>query len=356
MKTTSPSFDSYLADSSATFSVCLKLTASDGTILGFTNYTRPIPFGGVTYSAVDGTTPTALQSNSSLSVDNLDVEVTRSIDAITGPDLLRGKWDFADVRMFIVNPNDTAAGELKVRRGRVGKVSLGRQKLTTEIRGLMEAFTKQTLDIYQPACRTDVGSALCGVKMEPPLWVASNPETALVAFDYKQGSTVRPTTENGRFFRCTIAGTTGASEPSWDTTIGNTTVDNTVTWVAVQANKVTGTVAALFGNKREFDSNRTEADDLFSGGLLTWLTGLNAGAQMEVKSYVNANGKFSLVLPMWFDLAVSDTFSVQLGCFKRLPEDCKAKFNNTYNFQGEPYVSQNFRVSPAKIDQDSGGK
>lgn len=346
----------YLADSTATLNACLKLTAKDGTILGFTNYTRPITFEGQLYSAVDGTTPSAIQSSASLAVDNLDVEVTRAVDAITGPDLLRGKWDFADVRLFLINPNDTAAGILKLRRGRVGKVSLSRQKLTAEIRGLMEAFTKQTLDLYQPACRVDVGDDDCGVMMEPPVWVANNIEVSIVAFDYKLGSTVRPTAENGRFFRCTVSGTTGGSEPAWNTTIGGTTVDGTVTWTTVQANKVTGTITALLGNKRQFNSDRTEADALFTGGLLEWLTGLNAGSQMEVKDYTMADGNFSLVLPMWFDLAVSDTFSVQLGCFKRLPEDCRAKFNNTHNFQGEPYVQQNFRISPAKIDQDSGGK
>lgn len=356
MKTVTPTFDGYLQDSSATFNACLRLTAKDGTVLGFTNWTRNIEFEGVVFSAVDGTTPTAIQSTSSLSVDNLDVEVRRSIDAITGPDLLRGKWDFADVRLFLVNPNDLSAGKLRVRRGRVGKVSLGRQKLTTEIRGLMEAFTKQTLDLYQPACRIDVGDDECGVKMTPPIWVASNIEVAIVAFDYKLGSTVRPTVENGRFFRCVVSGTTGGSEPVWDTTIGNTTVDGSVTWEAVQANKVTGTIVTAFNNKRIFDSDRTEADGLFTGGLLEWLTGLNAGAQMEVKDYTMADGRFSLVLPMWFDLTVGDTFSVQLGCFKRIIDDCNQKFNNTHNFQGESYVSQNFRVSPAKIDQDSGGK
>lgn len=348
--------DGYLASSSATLNACLRLTAKDGTVLGFTNYTRPITFEGITYSAVDAATPTALQSNSGLAVDNLDVETYRSLTGVSGPDLLRGKWDFADVRLFLINPNDTAAGVLKLRRGRIGKVSLGRQKLTAEVRGLMEAFTKQTLDIYQPACRVDVGDEVCGVKMEPPVWTATTLSVNITPFDYKLGATVRPTVENGRFFRCSISGTTGASEPIWDTTIGNTTIDGTVTWIAVQANKVTGTVTALFGNKRVFNSDRTEPDDMFTGGLLEWLTGLNAGAQMEVKAYVMLDGNFKLVLPMWFDLTLGDTFSVQLGCFKRVILDCKDKFNNTHNFQGEPYVSQNFRVSPAKIDQDSGGK
>jgi hypothetical protein len=37
----------------------------------------------------------------------------------------------------------------------------------------------------------------------------------------------------GFFFRCTVAGTTGAVEPFWPTIIGNTVEDGTVTWMAV---------------------------------------------------------------------------------------------------------------------------
>lgn len=34
----------------------------------------------------------------------------------------------------------------------------------------------------------------------------------------------------GLYFVCTTAGTTGGSEPTWDTTVGNTTADGSVTW------------------------------------------------------------------------------------------------------------------------------
>lgn len=47
---------------------------------------------------------------------------------------------------------------------------------------------------------------------------------------YSVGDMVRPSTSNNRVFRCTTAGTSGASEPTWDTTIGNTTNDGSVVW------------------------------------------------------------------------------------------------------------------------------
>ncbi|KKL86712.1 hypothetical protein LCGC14_1941980, partial [marine sediment metagenome] len=50
---------------------------------------------------------------------------------------------------------------------------------------------------------------------------------------YAVGDFVRATTTNGKVFKCTaVAGDekSGASEPTWDTEVGNTTVDDQVTW------------------------------------------------------------------------------------------------------------------------------
>lgn len=44
------------------------------------------------------------------------------------------------------------------------------------------------------------------------------------------GDTTIPGTPNGRLYRVTTAGTTGASEPTWGTTNGGTTADGTAVW------------------------------------------------------------------------------------------------------------------------------
>jgi hypothetical protein len=50
---------------------------------------------------------------------------------------------------------------------------------------------------------------------------------------YTLGAIVRPSVANKFHFRCTTAGTSGGSQPSWNATLGATTADNTVTWTAI---------------------------------------------------------------------------------------------------------------------------
>ena len=54
------------------------------------------------------------------------------------------------------------------------------------------------------------------------IWVASTV--------YSEGDIVTPITRNGRRYRCSVAGTTDSSEPTWPSTTSDTVVDNTATW------------------------------------------------------------------------------------------------------------------------------
>lgn len=71
------------------------------------------------------------------------------------------------------------------------------------------------------------------------------------------------------------------------------------------------------------------------GGLLTWTSGANAGLAMEVKTA--AGGAITLALPMPYDIAVSDAYSVAAGCDKNL-STCVGTFSNAVNFRGFPHI------------------
>lgn len=80
------------------------------------------------------------------------------------------------------------------------------------------------------------------------------------------------------------------------------------------------------------DSGRGEATGKFAEGVITFLTGNNAGYSQKVKAF--ASGVFTLSRPLPLDPQVGDTYSAVEGC-DRTRTACKA-YGNILNFQGEP--------------------
>lgn len=98
----------------------------------------------------------------------------------------------------------------------------------------------------------------------------------------------------------------------------------------------TGTVTAVADARTFTASALSQAADYFGEGLVTFTSGVHSGTTHKLRSHA-AGGVFTLALPLVQDLAVGTTFSAVAGCRKRLMEDCKTKFNNVLNFQGEPH-------------------
>ncbi len=107
--------------------------------------------------------------------------------------------------------------------------------------------------------------------------------------------------------------------------------------VNLAALTVTGAVTSVIDHARFADSARTEGDNVFAYGKLTWTSGANFGLAMEVKSWVAATKTFALWLPMPNAIAVGDAYTVYPGCDKRFAT-CRDTFSNGANFGGFPYV------------------
>lgn len=86
----------------------------------------------------------------------------------------------------------------------------------------------------------------------------------------------------------------------------------------------------------EIDEPRAETG-WFDGGLVTFYTGKNRGASMEVKSWNGDTRQIELFLSLPYPIETGDLFTVYPGCDKsRIC--CAAMFNNVPNFFGTPDV------------------
>jgi uncharacterized phage protein (TIGR02218 family) len=157
-----------------------------------------------------------------------------------------------------------------------------------------------------------------------------------------------------RIYEVTVAGTTAALQPTYDTVVGNTTVDGTATLTARESWIRFAVVSAVDAMEPRRKFTVTELtpntggprggfpDDWFNYGGCEFDTGDNAGRSMEVKDFVADDGititqDIHLFLDMPFDIQVGDEIAIYPGCDKRMIT-CRDKFDNIINFVGEPYV------------------
>ncbi len=165
MKTLSTALSGHLAGECTTLATCWKITRTDSVVMGFTDHDQDLAVDGVTYYAATGFSPTAIASGDSLAVDNLDAEGLLTSGSLTEADILAGKYDFAQVEMFLVNWADLTQGTLILRTGWLGEVAIKRNQFTAEIRGLTQPLAATIGEIYSPSCRAQFGDARCKIDL-----------------------------------------------------------------------------------------------------------------------------------------------------------------------------------------------
>ncbi|MEM7619762.1 MAG: DUF2163 domain-containing protein [Pseudomonadota bacterium] len=130
--------------------------------------------------------------------------------------------------------------------------------------------------------------------------------------------------------------------------------------------KSSGTVTNLnLNNKFRGSGLHTFADDYFTRGTLTWLTGHNANRSMEVKLHTRLSTTFAVgvadaEIELWHNMSepiqLNDTFEIRAGCDKVFAT-CQTKFNNVNNYRGFPHMPGNDFVTsyPNSDDTDLDG-
>lgn len=252
-------------------------------LVSFTDNTSPIIMDGITYDPSKGFTKSAVSSDSSMSVDTIDLtgiigEVGGGME-VTAGDVVAGRFDMAEVRIFQVNYEDLSMGRMWLRRGWIGQVSVQDQVYTAEIRGMAQMLQVQALELYSAGCRYDLGDSRCG-------------------FD--------------------LAGNMQNGQPA----------------------TVSGAVTNVTDNKTFEDTSRSETlDDTFKFGKITWTTGENSGLHKEVEGYTYISSLIDLTDAMPFTIQIGDEYILTHGCDKSITTTgCKKFYPDLKKHGGFPHL------------------
>ena len=281
MSTTLPvALQAHLDGENATIGELLRLTRADNTVFGFTSAGEDVTISAVLYSATQGLTISSLASSSGLAVDNLELSTIDDGTLFTRAQILGGVWQNAAFVLSRYNWASPSDGVEPLMAGTIGQVGLREGMVVAELRGLQQYLQQNVGNVTTRTCRARFADF--------PTPNGSNRCRLVAASFTRTGNVVSAVTSRLVF---TSSGL----------------------WTA-------------FPNA-----------DRYGEGFLTWTAGANIGMSAKVTTYV-ASGVITLSSPAISPIVNGDTFTIIAGCRKRLTEDCKTKFTNVLNFQGEPHL------------------
>lgn len=237
----------------------IKVVARDGAVAAYAPHTRYISIGGVTYSPYYPVDAARPSAKVGLSPDSAEFTAPFD-DIITKGGVVGGKWKGARAyTAFVVDYRDTSLGVVQERNWLVGKISIRGGGFTFELLSLSQALSQQIGDVTSPIDRNRTPEQL-GVDIAAYTFAAT---------------VTTPAPTDRRVF------TTSVNQP---------------------------------------DVNGVP---YFRYGRAVWLTGANAGLQMEIED--NAAAQITLQLPMRSAIAVGDTLQLIAG-YDGTREQARDKF------------------------------
>lgn len=168
MKTVSTDLRAHLDKEVTTLCTCWIITRVDGESFQFTDADADVTIDGVTYQSIGAYKRTAVETTSTLSVDNLDIVGATNELALPEGDLQAGLFDNAVIKVFITSWMPGVSGQIKMRRGFFGEVQvLPNNTFQVELRGIMQRLAYNYTDIFSSTCLYDLGQPGCGVPIKP---------------------------------------------------------------------------------------------------------------------------------------------------------------------------------------------
>lgn len=96
-----------------------------------------------------------------------------------------------------------------------------------------------------------------------------------------------------------------------------------------------GTITAVT-DAQTFRCNLSFGAGYYDQGIITWITGNNAGVTASIKRS-RADGTLVVLMPLVSIPVAGDTFKIYPGCDKTATT-CRDKFNNASHYRGTPFV------------------
>lgn len=143
------------------------LKRRDGVALGFTDHDRDLSFDGILFRAETGMTAKALMQTTGLAIDNTEAAGALSSAGLTEADILAGRYDAAELRIWDVDWSDVARRSLLF-RGTLGEITRAGGAFRVEMCGLSQPLSTSGGRVFGTLCPAVLGDARCRFDLSKP--------------------------------------------------------------------------------------------------------------------------------------------------------------------------------------------
>lgn len=170
MRTIPDDLAGHLQSEVTSLATCWEIIRRDGVTIRMTDHDVDLRVNNATFSSATGYDRSAIQSEMGLRPDNLNIKGFFDDAAITREDIDNGLYDYAQLRIFIVNHQDTNQGVIKLIRGTLGEVEHSPEGFfSATFQSMAEAFRSVIGERFASTCKEDVGSRKCSVPIQPEI-------------------------------------------------------------------------------------------------------------------------------------------------------------------------------------------
>lgn len=330
--------------SALAFCRVVEFTLKDDSVLRVAEAQQDVIVSGDTYLAQRGFSISDIPYSDVATADPVDIKaILNSAGPFKPAEVALGKWRSARVKIRRADLTGATTADWLF-TGVVGDVTFSpdRTSITIEVRSDVALARSLLVEVFGPLCRTTFGDYInpgnpgrCKIPVKP--------DDVARDTDYAVGDWVRvrtgvantPVDYANRIYQCTVEGTTDTVQPTYDTTLGNTTTDGTAAFIAVEAWLRTVTVTSIVDAYTFVVSTPNDAravDGWFALGVFAVNGVYQPG--YEIRAWTSGTRRVQTWLPITGLVAVNDIVDLEPGCDKTMAR-C-AVFGNSQNFRGEP--------------------
>lgn len=171
MKDLTPALQAHLRQGVTTICTCMDIRRRDGKSFRFTDHDQPISTGAAEYVPYASFARSSISTGVDLEVDQMEIRGILNSKYISRDDVASGMFDFAEVRVFVLNYEAPEEGAITLRVGWLGEVTMNEDStFVAELRGLTQVYAYRIGEAYSPECRADLGDRRCRIAINPARW------------------------------------------------------------------------------------------------------------------------------------------------------------------------------------------